>query len=103
MRSQHEDTRDVARAVGRTAAYQQTRRDRKKVEILFAHMKRKLKGLTQPCFYKEFFNRIDPAETLRFENSMADSQLVADLKTSRWVSNLRPRFLATRKVSLNYP
>jgi len=33
----------VARAVGRTAAYQQMRRDRKKVEMLFAHMKRILK------------------------------------------------------------
>ena len=43
MRSQHENVRDVARAVGRTPAYQQTRRDRKKVEILFAHMKRILK------------------------------------------------------------
>ena len=43
MRSQHENVRDVARAVGRTAAYQQTRRERKKVEMLFAHMKRILK------------------------------------------------------------
>jgi hypothetical protein len=43
LRSQHENVRDVARAVGRTAAYQQTRRDRKKVEMLFAHMKRILK------------------------------------------------------------
>jgi len=43
MRSQHENVRDVARAVGRTTAYQQTRKDRKKVEMLFAHMKRILK------------------------------------------------------------
>jgi transposase len=43
MRSQHEGVRDVARAVGKTAAYQRTRRDRKKVEMLFAHMKRILK------------------------------------------------------------
>jgi len=43
MRSQHEGARDVARAVGKTAAYQRTRRDRKKVEMLFAHMKRILK------------------------------------------------------------
>ena len=35
--------RDVARAVGSTAAYQQTRRQRKQVEMLFAHMKRILK------------------------------------------------------------
>ena len=43
MCSQHEGVRDVARAVGQTAAYQRTRRDRKKVEMLFAHMKRILK------------------------------------------------------------
>lgn len=43
MRSQYEKVRDVARAVGQTAAYQRTRRDRKKVEMLFAHMKRILK------------------------------------------------------------
>ncbi len=43
LRSQYENARDVARTVGKTAAYQQTRRDRKKVEMLFAHMKRILK------------------------------------------------------------
>jgi transposase len=43
MRSQYENVRDVARAVGQTAAYQRTRRERKKVEMLFAHMKRILK------------------------------------------------------------
>ncbi len=43
LRSQHEAARDVARAVGKTAAYQRTRRERKKVEMLFAHMKRILK------------------------------------------------------------
>jgi len=42
-RSQHENVRDIARAVAKTAAYQQTRRERKKVEMLFAHMKRILK------------------------------------------------------------
>jgi transposase len=42
-RSVHEAARDQARAVGRTARYRQSRRDRKKVEILFAHMKRILR------------------------------------------------------------
>ena len=36
----HEAARDVARAIAKTAAYEQTRRDRKKVEMLFAHLKR---------------------------------------------------------------
>jgi hypothetical protein len=39
----HETARDVARAIAKTPAYDQTRRDRKKVEILFAHLKRILR------------------------------------------------------------
>ena len=39
----YEAARNVARAVAKTAAYEQTRRDRKKVEMLFAHLKRILR------------------------------------------------------------
>jgi len=42
-RSVHESARDVARAVARTPTYRRTRRQRKQVEMLFAHMKRILK------------------------------------------------------------
>ena len=42
-RSVHEDARDVARGLANTKAYAQSRKDRKKVEMLFAHMKRILK------------------------------------------------------------
>jgi len=42
-RSIYESSRDVARAVSQTPAYKKTRRQRKKVEMLFAHMKRILK------------------------------------------------------------
>ena len=42
-RHQYEAARDVARAVAKTAAYEQPRRDRKKVEMLFAHLKRILR------------------------------------------------------------
>ena len=42
-RSPHEPARDVARAIAKTDAYQQSRKDRKKVEMLFAHLKRILK------------------------------------------------------------
>jgi len=52
-RSIYEDSRDVARAISQTPEYLQSRRDRKKVEILFAHLKRimkldrlRLRGLT---------------------------------------------------------
>ena len=42
-RSIYESSREVARAVAQTPAYKKTRRQRKKVEMLFAHMKRILK------------------------------------------------------------
>ena len=42
-RSPHEDARDLARSLRETEGYAQSRRDRKKVEMLFAHMKRILK------------------------------------------------------------
>ena len=43
IRSIHESSRDVARAIAGTDAYQQSHNDRKKVEMLFAHLKRILK------------------------------------------------------------
>jgi len=43
LRSVHESARDVAREVRQTPAYRKTRRQRKQVEMLFAHMKRILK------------------------------------------------------------
>jgi hypothetical protein len=43
MRSVHEAARDVARRIRETPAYRQSRKDRKKVEILFGHLKRILK------------------------------------------------------------
>ena len=42
-RSVHESARDVARDIAKTDAYKQSRKDRKKVEMLFAHLKRILK------------------------------------------------------------
>jgi transposase len=42
-RNVYEEARDVARAVCTTAAYGQSRKQRKKVEMLFAHLKRILK------------------------------------------------------------
>jgi hypothetical protein len=42
-RSVHEDARDLARSLVKTPAYVQSARDRKKVEMLFAHMKNILK------------------------------------------------------------
>src|SRR5882724_11402911 len=42
-RSVHEAARDVARDIAKTDAYKQSRKDRKKVEMLFAHLKRILR------------------------------------------------------------
>ena len=42
-RSIYEDARDIARALAETDEYQQARHKRKKVEMLFAHLKRILK------------------------------------------------------------
>jgi hypothetical protein len=42
-RSIHEPARDVARALAKTAAFEQSCRDRKRVEMLFAHLKRILR------------------------------------------------------------
>ncbi len=42
-RSVYEPARDIARAIGKAPAYRRTRRQRKQVEMLFAHMKRILK------------------------------------------------------------
>jgi transposase len=42
-RSIYEEARDVARALAKTEAFEQSRRERKRVEMLFAHLKRILK------------------------------------------------------------
>jgi transposase len=42
-RSIYEEARDVARALAKTKAFEHSRRDRKKVEMLFAHLKRILR------------------------------------------------------------
>jgi transposase len=42
-RSIYEEARDVARALAKTKAFERSRRDRKRVEMLFAHLKRILR------------------------------------------------------------
>ena len=43
LRSVHEGARDLARDLSKTDVYLTSRRERKKVEMLFAHLKRILK------------------------------------------------------------
>jgi hypothetical protein len=43
LRSIYEESRDIARALAKTEMFEQSRRDRKRVEMLYAHLKRILR------------------------------------------------------------
>ncbi|MFW2344387.1 MAG: transposase, partial [Brevundimonas mediterranea] len=68
-RSIHEDARDVTRDIARTDAYVTSRRERKKVEMLFAHLKRILRldrlRLRGPCGARDEFLLAATAQNLR--------------------------------------
>jgi uncharacterized protein YoaH (UPF0181 family) len=68
-RSIHEGARDLARDIAKTDAYVFSRRQRKKVEMLFAHLKRIL-GLDRlrlrgPCGARDEFHLAATAQNLR--------------------------------------
>jgi len=68
-RSIYEEARDVARALANTEAFEQSRRDRKRIEMLFAHLKRILKlgrlRLRDPCGAQDEFTLAAIAQNLR--------------------------------------
>ncbi|HEY4029411.1 MAG TPA: IS1182 family transposase [Caulobacteraceae bacterium] len=68
-RSIYEGARDVARDIAKTDAYVTSRRQRKKVEMLFAHLKRILKldrlRLRGPCGARDEFLLAATAQNLR--------------------------------------
>src|SRR5499427_5445587 len=68
-RSIYEEARDVARALAKTEAFEQSRRDRKRVEMLFAHLKRILRlgrlRLRGPCGAQFEFTLAAIAQNLR--------------------------------------
>jgi transposase len=68
-RSIHEGAREVARDIARTDAYVTSRRERKKVEMLFAHLKRILRldrlRLRGPCGARDEFLLAATAQNLR--------------------------------------
>lgn len=68
-RSIYEGARDVARDIAKTDAYVTSRRERKKVEMLFAHLKRILKldrlRLRGPCGARDEFHLAATAQNLR--------------------------------------
>src|SRR5207249_5728668 len=69
LRSIHEGARDVARDIATTDAYVTSRRERKKVEMLFAHLKRILKldrlRLRGPSGARDEFHLAATAQNLR--------------------------------------
>src|SRR5215472_15393397 len=68
-RSIYEGARDLARKIAKTEAYQTSRYQRKKVEMLFAHLKRILKldrlRLRGPCGARDEFHLAAIAQNLR--------------------------------------
>src|SRR6516225_8563826 len=68
-RSIYEDARDVARALAKTEAFERSRHDRKRVEMLFAHLKRILRlgrlRLRGPCGAQFEFTLAAIAQNLR--------------------------------------
>nr|WP_321489102.1 transposase [uncultured Hyphomonas sp.] len=68
-RSIHEAARDFVREVAKTDAYVQSRRERKKVEMLFAHLKRIIDltklGLGGPIGARDEFHLAATAQNLR--------------------------------------
>jgi transposase len=69
LRSIYEEARDVARAIARTRAFEQSGRDRKRIEMLFAHLKRILRlgrlRLRGPCGAQFEFTLAAIAQNLR--------------------------------------
>jgi transposase len=67
-RDVNEDARDVARALAGTDAFEQSRRDRKRVEMLFAHLKRIFRlnrlRLRGPCGAQDEFTLAAIAQNL---------------------------------------
>ncbi len=68
-RSIYEEARDVARALAKTEAFERSRRDRKRVEMLFAHLKRIFRlgrlRLRGPCGAQFEFTMAAIAQNLR--------------------------------------
>jgi hypothetical protein len=68
-RSVHEGARDMARDIATTDAYVTSRRERKKVEMLFAHLKRILRldrlRLRGPSGARDEFHLAATAQNLR--------------------------------------
>jgi hypothetical protein len=94
-RDLHEDARDVARALAKTEAFEQSRRSRKRVEMLFAHLKRILRlgrlRLRGPRGAQDEFTLAAVAQNLR-----RLAKLTSSLCMSCVVGYLNPRAIGSR-------
>jgi transposase len=86
-RSPHEEARDMVRAITKTEGYQQSRKDRKKVEMLFAHLKRilrlgqlRLRGLSGA--HDEFLLAATAQNLRRMAKRLWQSKLTSTLATN---------------------
>ena len=93
-RDVHEDARDVARVLAKTEAFERSCRDRKRVEMLFAHLKRILRlgrlRLRGPRGAQDEFTLAAIARTCA-----ASESLSPDLRRSRPWRALRERRVAS--------
>ena len=97
MRSIHEGARDMAREIATTDEYVLSRRLRKKVEMLFAHLKRILRldrlRLRGPCGARDEFHLAAAAQNLRkLAKAEGASHGAARLKRVAAVSPVQARF-----------
>ena len=90
-RNMYERARDAARALTRTPAFQQSRRDRKRIEMLFAHLKRILRlgrlRLRGPSGARYEFLLAATAQNLRkLEGSSPPSRLIPGWPEAMWMT-----------------
>ena len=100
-RSIHEAARDRARAIAKTEAYAVSRRERKKVEMLFAHLKRILR-LTDcfpwPSGAKDEFLLAATAQNLP-ETGKSHIRLATDPRHMRRSTSNRPSRSSSQPLS----
>jgi hypothetical protein len=94
MRSVHERSREVARAIADTPQYKQSRRDRKKVEMLFAPLKRilkldrlRLRGLTGA--HDEFLLAATAQNLRRMAKRLQEGHTMRSRCRPEWVADPR--------------
>ena len=105
-RSIHEGAREMARSIAQTPHYSQSRRERKKVEILFAHLKRimkldrlRLRGLSGA---QDEFLMAATAQNHR-HRCCSTAQVASHTSTLRRDGNLRPRGIQSSRVLVHSP